>query len=227
MRRREFITVLGGAALGPAVVRSRPLLAQLTDRMRRIGVLIPSYAESDAQAQTEVSAFREKLQQLGWADGRGARIDVRLGPARSAKFKPAQRNLSRSSPTSILSRTTPTTAALLKETSTVPIVFVNVSDPIGSGFAASMARPGGNATGFTNVEASLGGKWGEVLREINPAITRIAVLYSPKTSAEAGAFYLRLIQEAARKVGVEIVATPADDATEIEQALAALPRTSD
>jgi len=112
----------------------------------------------------------------------------------------------------------------LKETRTVPIVFVNVSDPVGSGFAASMARPGGNATGFTNVEASLGGKWVEVLREINPGITRIAVLFSPKTSPEGGAFYLRLIQAAARTVGVEIVATPADDATAIERGLAALPR---
>jgi putative ABC transport system substrate-binding protein len=221
MERRKFITLLGGAAIAPAVVRPRPLLAQTTDRVRRIGVLIP-YAENDAQAQAEVAAFREKLQQLGWADGRSAHIDIRWAAGEIGRVQAYAKELIALKPDVMLSRTTPATAALLKETRTIPIVFVAVSDPVGPGFAASMARPGGNATGFTNVEASLGGKWVEVLREINPRITRIAVLFSPKTSPEGGAFYMRLIQAAARTVGVEIVAAPADDAAAIERALASL-----
>lgn len=223
MSRRRFIKLLGGAALAPAILQPLPLLAQSSERVRRIGVLIP-YAESDAQAQAEVAAFREKLQQLGWADGRTARIDIRWAAGEVGRMQAYAKELVALKPDVMLSRTTPATAALLKETRAMPIVFVGVSDPVGPGFAASMARPGGNATGFTNVEASLGGKWVEVLREINPRITRIAVLFSPKTSPEGGAFYLRLIQSAARTVGVEIVATPADDAAAIESALAGLVR---
>jgi putative ABC transport system substrate-binding protein len=112
-------------------------------------------------------------------------------------------------PDVILARTTPVTAALLQETRTIPIVFVGASDSVGSGFAASMARPGGNATGFTNVEASLGGKWVELLKEINPRIVRIGVLWDPQTSPGGGSYYLRLVQDAARSIAVETIAIPA------------------
>jgi putative ABC transport system substrate-binding protein len=223
MRRRQFITLLGGAALAPAVLWPRPMLAQQSARVRRIGVLIP-LPESDAQARAEVAGFREALQTLGWAEGSAARFEIRWAGGEIDKIRGYAKELVALQPDVVLARTTPVTAALLKETRTIPVVFVNVSDPVGAGFAASMARPGGNATGFTNVEASLGGKWVEVIKEINPRVARIAIMFSPKTSPEGGAFYLRLIQDAARTIGVETVATPVDDAAAIEGAFVALAR---
>ena len=124
----------------------------------------------------------------------------------------------------ILARTTPVTAAVLQETRTIPIVFVGASDPVGAGFATSVARPGGNATGFTNVEASMGGKWVEVLKEINPRITKIAVMFNPKTSPGGGSYYLRLVQEAARSIAVETITAPVQDAAEIERTIEAFAR---
>jgi putative ABC transport system substrate-binding protein len=214
MRRREFIKLLGSAA----AAWPRAASSQQPERMRRIGALIP-LAESDAEAQTEVTAFREGLQQLGWMDGRNARIDIRWAAGDVGRIRTYAKELVALQPDVILARTTPVTAALLQETRTIPIVFVGPSDPVGAGFAASMARPGGNATGFTNVEASLGGKWVEVLKEINPRIARIAVMFDPKTSPSGGAFYLHLVQDAARSIAVETIAIPVHNAAEIERAI--------
>jgi putative ABC transport system substrate-binding protein len=222
MQRREFNTLLGGAAAAwPLAVR-----AQQTERMRRIGVLMP-YTESDADAQTEVTAFRDRLRQLGWTDGRNARIDYRWAAGKVGQIRVYAKELVALQPDVILGRSTPVIAALLQETRTTPIVFVNVSDPIGAGFAASMARPGGNVTGFTNVEALLGGKWLEVLKEINPRVARIAVMFNPETSPGGESFYLRLVQDAARSIGVETIATAVQDAVEIERAIEAFTREAD
>ena len=218
MTRREFITLLGGAAAWPLAAR-----AQQDGRMRRIGVLIP-LAESDAEAQSELSAFRERLQHLGWTNGRNAQIDTRWAAGDVGRIRTYAKELVALQPDVILARTTPVTAALLQETRTIPIVFVGPSDPVGAGFAASMARPGGNATGFTNVEASLGGKWVELLKEINPRTARIAVMFDPKTSPGGGSFYLRLVQDAAQSIAVETIATPVQDAAEIERAIEAIAR---
>jgi putative tryptophan/tyrosine transport system substrate-binding protein len=218
MRRREFVTLLGGTTARQLAAR-----AQQPERMRRIGVLIP-LAESDAEAQSELSAFRERLQQLGWTNGRNARIDTRWAAGDVGRIRTYAKELVALQPDVILARTTPVTAALLQETRTIPIVFVGPSDPVGAGFAASMARPGGNATGFTNVEASLGGKWVELLKEINPRTARIAVMFDPKTSPGGGSFYLRLVQDAARSIAVETIATPVQDAAEIERAIEAITR---
>jgi putative ABC transport system substrate-binding protein len=216
MRRREFITLISGAVAAlPLTARAQQAAGE-----RRIGVLVP-LAESDAQAQAEVMAFRERLQQLGWTEGRNARIDKRWAAGDIGRIQTYAKELVALQPDVILARTTPVTAALLHETRTIPIVFVGASDPVGDGFAASMARPGGNATGFTNVEASMGGKWVEVLKEINPRLARIAVMFNPKTSPGGGSYYLQLVQDAARSITVEAIATPVHDAAEIERAIEA------
>jgi putative ABC transport system substrate-binding protein len=216
MKRREFIALLGGAATAwPHGARS-----QQASPMRLIGVLIP-LAEGDMEAQTELTAFRNELQRLGWIEGRNARIETRWAGGDIARIQTYANELVTLKPDVILARTTPVTAALLRETRTIPIVFVGPSDPVGSGFAASMARPGGNATGFTNVEASLGGKWVELLKEIDPRVTRIAVVFDPKTSPGGGSYYLRLVQDAARSITVETIAMPVHDAAEIERVIEA------
>jgi putative ABC transport system substrate-binding protein len=214
MRRRQFITLLGGAVAGWPIAAH----AQQAERVRRIGVLIP-LAENDTEGQTEVTAFRERLRRLGWINGRSAQIEIRWAAGDVGRIRTYAKELVALRPDVILARTTPVTAALLQETLTIPIVFVGPSDPVGAGFAASMARPGGNATGFTNVEASLGGKWVELLKEINPRIARIAVMFDPTTSPGGGSFYLRLVQDAARSIAVETIAIPVHDAAEIEHAI--------
>ncbi len=221
MKRRDFIRFVGGAAAWPLAAQ-----AQQPERVRRIGVLIP-LSENDTVAQAEVTAFLEGLQQLGWTSGRNARIEIRWAAGDVDRIRSYAKELVALQPDVILARTTPVTAALLQETRTIPIVFVGPSDPVGAGFAASMARPGGNATGFTNVEASLGGKWVELLREIYPRTTRIGVLWDPQTSPGGGSFYLRLVQGAARSVAMEATPLPVNDAADIERTIEAFARTPD
>ena len=215
MRRREFIKLLGGgAAAWPLAAR-----AQQPQRMRRIGVLIP-FAESDSVAQSEFSAFRDGLRRLGWIDGRNAEIQVRWGAGEVARIETYAKELVALQPDVLVARTTPPTAALLKETRTIPIVFVGPSDPVGAGFAASIARPGGNATGFTNVEASLSSKWAQLLKETDQRITRIAVMFDPKTSPGGGSFYLDAAAKAGASISAKMIATPIYNDGEIERAIA-------
>jgi ABC-type uncharacterized transport system substrate-binding protein len=204
-------------------LRGRSRRAQPADRIRRIGVLIP-FAESDAEAQAQVTAFREQLQQLGWTDGRNVRIDYRWAVGEVGRIRTFAKELVELQPDVILSRTTSVTAALLQETRTIPIVFVVVSDPVGDGIVASMARPGGNATGFTNIEASLGGKWVELLKEINPGVARVAAMFNPKTAPGGGSYYMRLVEDAAASIPVKVIAAPVQDAAEIEHAIDAFTR---
>jgi putative ABC transport system substrate-binding protein len=223
MKRRRFISLLGGATLAPAIHWPKQLLAQPAEQLRRIGILIP-YPESDVQAQLEVAAMRDRLQQLGWAGGHNARMTIRWAAGDLGQIHAYAKEIVSLQPDVILSRTTPATAALLKETRTIPVVFVGVSDPVGSGFVASVARPGGNCTGFTNVEAPMAGKWVEVLKEISPRLARVVVMFGAKTSPEGGAFYLRMVQNSARSVGVETIATPIEDAATIVHAFETLTR---
>jgi putative ABC transport system substrate-binding protein len=213
VRRREFITLFGAAVVWPLAVH-----AQQGERTRRIAALIP-FPESDTEAQSELAAFRKEFQRLGWTEGHNARIEVRWAGGDVVQIRDYAKELVALQPDVIVARTTPVTAALLEETRTIPIVFIGPSDPVGAGFVASMARPGANATGFTNVEASLGGKWVELLREINPRIDRIAVMFDPKTSPGGGMFYLRQVQDAARSITVETIALPVQNADEIERAI--------
>src|SRR5262249_6243718 len=174
MKRREFITLLGGAAAAwPLAARAQQGVA-----VRRIGVLM-GWPESDAVAQAQVAAFRTDLQGLGWTEGRNIRLDYRWAELNAEAMQRFAKELIALKPDLILSQTTPSTAALLQHTRTIPIVFALVSDPIGSGFVASLARPGGNATGFVVTEGSQGGKWLELLKEIAPRVTRVAAMFNP------------------------------------------------
>ena len=218
MKRREFITLLGGAAAAwPLAAR-----AQQPDRMRRIGVLM-AYAESDPEAQARVAAFREGLQKLGWTEGRNIRIDTRWAAADAEAMQRFAKELVALQPDLILSPTTPTTAALLQQTRTIPIIFANVADPVGSGFVASFPRPGGNVTGFTILEPTMAGKWLELLKEIAPRVNRVAFLFNPATAPYAE-YYLNPFKAAAASFGVEAIVAPVRDTSELESVVAAQAR---
>ena len=183
MLRREFITLLGGAAAAwPFTAR-----AQQGERMRRIGVLLPATAD-DAEFQARVRAFLQELAQSGWTIGRNVRIDTRWATANADDIRRHAVELAALAPDVILVHGTSTVAPLLQATRTVPIVFTAVSDPVASGFVDSLARPGGNATGFMNFEFSLGGKWLELLKQIAPDVTRVAVLRDPAIASGIGQF---------------------------------------
>ena len=218
MRRREFITLLGGAAAAwPMAAR-----AQQGERMRRIGVLM-AYAEGDREGASFVATFREGLQQLGWAEGRNIRIDFRWAALDAELMERFAKELVALQPDIILSNTTPTTTALLQQTRTIPIVFVLVADPVGSGFVASFPRPGGNATGFTNIEPTMPSKWLELFKEIAPRIARVAALFNPATARYAE-YYLGPLKAAAASFAVEASAAPVQDISEIEPIIAAQAR---
>jgi putative ABC transport system substrate-binding protein len=215
MRRREFITLLTGAAAWPLAAR-----AQQGSGMRRVGVLM-GWPETDPEAQSELASFVRELEKLGWAEGRNLRTDTRWWmPADPESTHRFAKELVTLQPDLILSQTTPTTAALLQETRTIPIVFAIVSDPIGSGFVASLARPGGNATGFVVAEGSLGGKWLELLKEIAPRVARVAVLFNPAVAPYAQ-YYLNPLKAAASSFAVEVTLAPVHNASELESVIAA------
>jgi putative ABC transport system substrate-binding protein len=219
MRRREFITVLGGAAAAwPLYAR-----AQQGDRMRRIGVLMSLTAE-DPEGQVRLTAFLQGLQQLGWTDGRNVRIDTRWGAGDADRSRRYAAELIALAPDVILASGTSTMGPLLRATRTVPIVFTQVTDPVGAGFVDSLARPGGNATGFTLSEYGISGKWLELLKEIAPRVTRVAVLRDPDMAAGSG--QLGAIQSVAPSFGVELSPVNVRDAPEIERAVAAFARSS-
>jgi putative ABC transport system substrate-binding protein len=218
MRRREFITLIGAAAAWPLAAH-----AQQGDRMRRIGVLM-GYAESDAVPQAYVAAFREGLQKLGWAEVRNIRIDTRwAAPDDAGSRQRFAKELVELQPDLILSHGTPTTTALLQQTRTIPVIFGTVSDPVGSGFVASFPRPGGNVTGFTNIEPTMAGKWLELLKEIAPRVAKIAFLFNPATAPYAK-HYLNHFKAAAASFAVEAVDAPVHSMSEFESVVAALAR---
>jgi putative ABC transport system substrate-binding protein len=215
--RREFIAVLGGAAAAWPIAAS----AQQPSAMRRIGVLM-GYAESDPEAQIRIQAFRQGLQDFGWQAGRNLQIDYRWARADVALIEAYAKELVALQPDAILANTTPVTAALKRETSTIPIVFVIVSDPVGAGFVASLSRPGGNITGFINVEDAMGGKWLELLKDIAPAVTRAAIMFNPNTAPGGGNYFFGAMKSAASALGVEASAAPVRSAAEIESTISGL-----
>jgi putative tryptophan/tyrosine transport system substrate-binding protein len=216
VKRREFITLIGGAAAAwPLGAR-----AQQSERMRRIGVLMGAFAESDREGQTFVAAFREGLQKSGWTEGRNIRIDARWVAGETEGMQRLAKELVALQPDLIVSANTPTTAALLQQTRTIPIIFVNVADPVGSGFVASLSRPGGNITGFITMEPTMGGKWLELLKEIAPPVMRVALLFNPATATYFD-IYLKPFKAAALSFGVEAIAAPVHDSSDIESVLAA------
>jgi ABC-type uncharacterized transport system substrate-binding protein len=216
MRRRKFIKVIAGSALTwPLAAR-----AQQPERVRRIGVLM---SFTDPSTQSYLTAFRVALTKLGWTEGNNLRTEVRWGAGDADKIRSFAKELVDLRPDVIVGQSTLVIAALVRETQTIPIVFVNVADPIGSGFVASFARPGSNSTGFMTDNSALGGKWIELLKEIAPQTVRVALMFNPATAVPLK-FYMPSIQAAASTAGVEVNATPVHAKDKIESVIAALSR---
>jgi putative ABC transport system substrate-binding protein len=214
--RREFITVLGGAAAWPLAAR-----AQQRDRVRRIGVLMPA-DENDPVVKTIVSAFTQRLADLGWTDGRNLRIDLRWYGDDIDRMRALARELVGLKPDIILATSTPATIALQRETRTIPIVVAGVGDPVANGIVARFDRPSGNVTGFANLEATLGGKWLELLSEIAPRLKRAAIMFNPDTAPVSS--YKPSFEAAARSLKVAPIIAPVHSDAEIETAVIALGR---
>jgi putative tryptophan/tyrosine transport system substrate-binding protein len=215
--RREFISLLGGAAVAwPVAARAQ------SDRVRRIGVLM-AYAESDPEGQAWVAAFREGLQKLGWTENTNVRIHYRWATAEVAQIRQQAKELVAQQPELILSSGSPTTLALVQQTRTLPIVFANLVDPIGQGFVASMSKPGGNVTGFANLEGSIIGKYLELLKEIAPRVTKVALFYNPETATFAH-IYLDRFKVAAETLGVKATTPQFRTMAELETIMAAQAR---
>jgi putative ABC transport system substrate-binding protein len=218
MRRRKFLRVLGSAGIAWPLAA----MAQQPDRMRTIGLLVAGTAD-DPEYQARLSAFRQGLEQLGWIDGRNVRIDARWATTNADALRKQAAELAALAPDVILAATgTTTVAPLLEVTRTVPIVFVVLIDPVGAGFVESLARPGGNATGFLMFEYGLSGKWLELLKQIAPGVTRVAVLRDPAIASGIGQF--GAIQSAAPSLGLEASPVNLRDAGEIERNIAAFAR---
>src|ERR1700722_6629817 len=215
MRRREFITLLGGAAIWPLTAH-----AQQPER-RRIGVLM-GVEENDPEGKTQLSQFTQGLAESGWIDGRNLRVEVRWGGGDVNRTRTFAKELVALQPDVILAQGTPGTAALQRETRTIPIVFVIVADPIGPGFVASLPRPGGNITGFINSEAALGAKMLELLTDIAPGLKRVAMIFNSDTAPGRGTYYFRDFEAAARLPKLEPIAANARSDAEIETVVTSL-----
>ena len=209
MKRRDVIALFGVAAAWPVAA-----LAQQSERPRRIGVL-SSLAETDVEAQAWDTAFRKRLVELGWIDGRSVHIDYRWGAGSVDRMRLFARELVQLNPDALVTISTPATAAMQAQTRTIPIVFAWVSDPVGSGFVSSLAHPGGNITGFLNIEASVIGKWLSLMREIAPKVSRIGFLYNPETAPFAR-YYLDTFRSATSAFAIEAIDAPVHNSDEIE-----------
>jgi putative ABC transport system substrate-binding protein len=217
MKRREFIGLVGGAVAWPVAAN-----AQQPEQMRRIGVLL-NYAEIDPVAKLFLSGFVKRLAALGWTEGRNLLIDCRWSAGDANLASTNAKELVALQPVAILSHTTPATAALKRETQTIPIVFVAISDPIDSGLVQSLSHPGGNITGFQNLEASLAGKWLELLKEVAPSLTRVAMMFNPQTAPFAR-HYLGPLEKVAPSFEVKIISAPVRSESDIENVIMGLGR---
>jgi putative tryptophan/tyrosine transport system substrate-binding protein len=215
--RRDFITLLCGAA----AVWPRATHEQQRDRMRKIGVLMAA-AESDPEIQARVAAFRDGLRSLGWKEGGNIEMDIRWAPDAESIQRYAK-ELVALQPDVILAPTAFATASVLQQTRTIPIIFTVVSDPVGGGFVSSFHRPGGNATGFVIAEPTMAGKWLELLKEVAPRVARVALLFNPTTTPHAE-YYLGSIQAVPASFGVQAIAAPVHDPSELASVVAAQAR---
>jgi ABC-type uncharacterized transport system substrate-binding protein len=219
MRRRDFITLLGGAAAWPVAAR-----AQQRERVRRIGVLMNQSAD-DPLSPASVAAFSQGLEKSGWSVGRNIQIEYRWNAGDPSRARRNASELIALAPEVILANASPATAALQEATSDIPVVFVGVIDPVGAGFVAGLARPGGNITGFLVYEYGIGSKWLELLKDMAPRVKRAAIIRD--TAVAAGAGVLGAIQTAAPQLGVELHAIGVRDAGEIERGITGFARSSD
>jgi putative tryptophan/tyrosine transport system substrate-binding protein len=216
MRRRDFIALVGGAPAWPLVAR-----AQQPDRTRRIGVLMALRAD-EPRTKAQLTGLRDGLAQLGWVEGSTIHYDYRFAGGNPDQFSALAKELIALHPEVIFAQSTSVTAALQRETRAIAIVFVEVSDPIGSGFIASLARPGGNLTGIIQYEPGIAGKWLAMLKEITPNLARVALLANPKGTAYE--YFLRNARAAASSLGIEIISSPVDNVADIERSISSLAR---
>jgi putative ABC transport system substrate-binding protein len=218
MRRRKFLSLLG------SVVAAKPLLssAQRTERLPRVGVIQAAYPSTDPEAQARIGAFLSTLQELGWDSGRNLRVEIRWPGDDFAQAKLDVAELVASAPDVIVAATNPVLSELQRSTTTIPIVFTQVSDPVATGFVSAMVRPGGNITGFQNFGPEIGGKWLGLLKEAAPEMRRVAVLHNPFSAANLA--FLRGTEAVAQSVGVQVIAAPLRDSNDIEATLATFAR---
>jgi putative ABC transport system substrate-binding protein len=210
MRRRDFIAKLATVTAWPLAAR-----AQQRNRMRRIGVLM-GWDENDRLAKAGLDRFTQGLQELGWINGQNLQMEVRWAAGDVNRMQAYAKELVGTQPEVILANTTPVTAALQRETRTIPIVFAAVADPVGDGFVASLPRPGGNITGFISQEAAMAGKWLQLFTEIAPAVKRVAIMFNPDTAPGGGSYFPPLLEAAARLFNVEPITAPIQSDAEIE-----------
>jgi putative ABC transport system substrate-binding protein len=212
MRRREFITLVGGAAAWPLEARAQP-----GDRVRQVGILMDVYAVAEPEGQSRFTAFQETFQRLGWTVGRNVRIESRWAAGDPNRVRAFAAELIGMTPDVILCMGVSAATILHQATRTLPVVFVQVSDPVGSGFVTGLARPGGNITGFTNFEPEMSGKWLGLLKEVVPNMSRVVVPFHPETANSLA--FLRTIEAAVPSLGVHMTAAPFHDGVEIERAI--------
>ena len=219
MRRRNFIEgIIGAAVVWPLVAH-----AQQGERMRRVGVLM-GFAENSPDGQRQAGALRKGLEELGWVDSRNMRIDLRWAGGDPERMRLLARELVALQPDVLVSHSISASIAVLQETRAIPVVFVNVSDPVGGGLVATFAHPGGDATGFVNFEPSMGGKWLEVLKDLDPTIGRVAFMFNPDTAPAGGRHYLPAFETGAAALAVEPTIARVHNTVEIEQAISVLAR---
>jgi putative tryptophan/tyrosine transport system substrate-binding protein len=219
MRRREVIGLLGGVtAVWPLAAR-----AQRDERVRLLGILM-GYAENDPEGQARKAALLDALKALGWEVGRNLQIELRWASADVARISRFAKELVAFKPDLIVSNTTPVTAAVHRETADIPVVFIIVSDPVGEGFVASLAHPGGNITGFINVEDTIGGKWLELLKEIAPTTSHAAMMFNPDTAPGGGSYFLAAFETAGRALNIKATGAPVRNEIDIENAIGSLAR---
>jgi putative ABC transport system substrate-binding protein len=218
MKRRDFIAALGAGLALPIAGR-----AQQLGQMPRLGVLM-GYGKGDIDAIARIAALREGLEQHGWSEGRNIQIDLRYAAGVPGLFREYAKELSGLAPDVIIADTTASATALVRETRSIPIVFVSVTDPVGNGYVQNLAHPGGNITGFTNFEFAMSGKWLEVLKDISPGIERVAVVFNPETAAGRGAFFLEPIKASASSFAVKIFPAPVQNDVDIERVIAEFAR---
>jgi putative tryptophan/tyrosine transport system substrate-binding protein len=215
VRRRQFVAILGAATLGgPLAAQAQP-----AGKTKHLGVLM-GIAESDPMGQSRIQAFRRGLEELKWIEGKNLRIDFRWGAGDAGRIRAYAKELVNLAPDAIFVTNTPPTRALQQATRTIPIVFAVVADPVGDGFAASLSKPGGNITGFSNMDAVMAGKWLQFLKEISPSLERIAILYNPDTAAHS--VFLPALEAGASPVGVTLVRATVREPGAIEGTIAAL-----
>jgi ABC-type uncharacterized transport system substrate-binding protein len=221
MRRREFITLLGGVAAAPSLAWPLAARAQQPERMWRLGVLM-SPREDDPEARTRASTLRKGLAELGWSEGRNLKIDFRWSGGDAAQARAYSAELVRMGPDVIIANSTLCLTAVRNETSTIPIVFVVVGDPVGQGFVSNLAHPGGNITGFTAFEFEIGSKWLEVANTIMPDVRRIAFMFNPEAGLPYAEKFVQSIAAATPARGVELIVSPVRDAAEVDRAIVRL-----